>query len=194
MADASEKPGEVTELLVALRGGEASAMDDLLPLVYGELRRMAHGQLRRRRPGQTLNTTALVNEAYLRLVDQTRAQWQDHNHFFAVASLAMRQILVDYARRRTAQKRGGKDDPVLLDEGLVGVSARAEEILAIDQALGALAKLNEKLVKVVELRFFGGLTVEETAKVMDVSERTVKRDWRKARAFLFDALGGTEST
>ncbi len=186
-------PGDITRLLVAAREGERSAMDELFPLVYDELHGMAHGRLRHRTPAQTLNTTALVHEAYLKLVDQTRAQWNDRSHFLAVASVAMRHILVDYARRRTARKRGGQEGDVTLDDMQPGVIGRAEEILAIDQALGSLAELSERLAKLVELRFFGGLSVAETAEVLEVSERTVKRDWRKARAFLYRSLGGPES-
>ncbi len=169
-------------------------MDHLFPLVYQEMRGMARQRLRMRRPGQTLDTTALVHEAYLKLIDQTQAQWSDRSHFLSVASIAMRHILVDYARRRTAQKRGGEDQQVVLDERDLGVSARAEEILAIDQALSSLAELSERLSRLVELRFFGGLSVAETAQVLDVSERTVKRDWRKARAYLFRELGGSKES
>lgn len=186
-------PGDITQLLVAAREGERSAMDELFPLVYDKLHGMAHGRLRRRSPGQTLNTTALVHEAYLKLVDQTRARWNDRNHFLAVASVAMRHILVDYARRRTAGKRGGPERDVTLDDMQPGVIARADEILAIDQALGSLAELNERLARLVELRFFGGLSVAETAEVLEVSERTVKRDWRKARAFLYRMLDGSST-
>ncbi len=185
-------PGDITQLLVAVREGESSAMDELFPLVYDELRGMAHGRLRRRQPSQTLNTTALVHEAYLKLVDQTRAQWNDRSHFLAVASVAMRHILVDHARRRTAAKRGGPERDVTLDDMQPGAMNRAEEILALDQALEALAELSERLAKLVELRFFGGLSVAETAEVLEVSERTVKRDWRKARAFLYRTLSGAE--
>ena len=181
-------PGDITQLLIAARDGDRAIMDQLFPLVYDELRGMAHGRLRRRTPGQTLDTTALVHEAYLKLVDQTRAQWNDRGHFLAVASVAMRHILVDYARRRTARKRGGPERDVTLDDIQPGVMARAEEILALDEALTALAELSERLAKLVELRFFGGLSVAETAQVLDVSERTVKRDWRKARAFLYRTL------
>lgn len=187
--DALNGPGEITRLLVAVRGGEPGAFDQLLPLVYDELRSAARSQLRRRRAGQTLDTTALVHEAYVRLVDRTRAEWRDRGHFLAVAAVAMRHILVDHARRRMAQKRGGDAVRVTLDEARVGRDAPVVEILALDQALDALAALNERLSKLVELRFFGGLTVEETAGVLDVSERTVKRDWRKARAFLYQRLG-----
>lgn len=180
--------GEITQLLAAVRRGERDALERIFPLVYDELHAVARRQLNRRRSGETLNTTALVHEAYLKLVDQTRAEWQDRSHFMAVAAVAMRHILVDYARRRTAHKRGGHEQPVLLDEVTPSIEARAEEILAIDEALTALAGLNDRLAKLVELRFFGGLTVEETAEVLGVSERTVKREWRKARAFLYRAL------
>ena len=165
-------------------------MDRILPLVYDELHAMAHRQLGRRRPGQTLNTTALVHEAYVKLVDQPQMQdgWNDRNHFLSVAAIAMRHILVDYARRRAAKKRGGNEKPVLFDEGELGVEGRVEEILALDEALTQLAELNERLAKIVELRFFGGLKVDEISDVLDVSVRTVKRDWRKARAFLYNAL------
>ena len=186
-------PGEVTELLGALRGGRGGAFDEIFPLLYRELRARAHGQLRRCRPGDTLNTTALVNEAYVKLAEHEKGNWRDRGHFLAVASLAMRQILVDYARQRSAKKRGGEDVRVELEEGRVGgVSSRAEEILAVDQALSALSGLSERLGQIVELRYFGGLSVEETAEVMGMSDRTVKRDWRKARAFLYRRLGGTD--
>ena len=183
---------EITQLLVRLRDGDAEVMDALFPLVYGELRSMAHRQLGYRRTGQTINTTALVHEAYLKLVDQTQVTWESRNHFFGVAAKAMRHILVDYARRRNAQKRGGGQQHTLLDEADIRVEAQAGELLALDDALTQLAALNERLSQIVELRFFGGMTVEETAAALDISERTVKRDWRKARAFLYQAL--TEKT
>lgn len=181
-------PGDITQLLIAAREGDREALDRLLPLIYSELRLAAHRQIRRRRRGQTLDTTALVHEAYLKLVDHGAAEWRDRGHFLAVASTAMRQILVDSARRRTAQKRGGHDAPETFNETRVGVEDRAVEVLALDEALNSLAALNERLARLVELRFFGGLTVEETAQVMNLGERTVKRDWRKARAFLYQAL------
>lgn len=183
-------PGEITQILAAAQRGDRKSMDRLLPLVYDELRAAAHRQLRHRRPGQTLDTPALVNEAYLKLVDQTLAGYNDRAHFLAVAAVTMRHILVDYARRRGAQKRGGDNIRVTLDERRLGIDSRAADILAIDQALDALSALSERLGKLVELRFFGGLTVQETAAVLEVSERTVKRDWRKARAFLHRTLGG----
>lgn len=181
-------PGDITQLLVAIRQGDQAALGQLLPLIYSELRLAAHRQVRRQRPGQTMNTTALVHEAYLKLVDHGQAEWRDRGHFLAVASTAMRQILVDSARRRTAQKRGGQDAPETFSDTKVGVEGRAIEILALDEALTNLSALNERLSRLVELRFFGGLTVEETAEVMGIAERTVKRDWRKARAFLYQAL------
>ena len=188
----SEQTGEVTRLLGAWRDGDREAFDELLPLVYDELRRMAHRQLRRGRPGDTLQTTALVHEAYMRLAQHDEADWRDKSHFLAVAALAMRQIVVDAARRYSAKKRGAGERPVSFDDVHMGidVSGRAEEILAIDEALNRLADWNRKLARTVELRFFGGLTVEEAASVLEVSERTVKRDWQKAKAFLYRELGG----
>jgi len=187
--------GEITQLLAAASQGDGKAFDRLVSLIYRELRVIARRQLRRRRPGQTLTTTALVHEAYLRLADHHGAGWQDRTHFLAVAALAMRHVLVDAARRRAAKKRGGDEVRITFD-GLVpgaeeaGADARAIEILAVDRALTALAALNERLSRLVELRFFAGLTEEEVAQVMGTSERTVRRDWRKARAYLFQALGG----
>lgn len=189
-------PGEITLLLAAARQGDGSASHRLVALVYDELRAMARGQLRRQRPGQTLDTTALVHEAYLRLVAHDGIAPQDRAHFFSVASLAMRHILVDAARRRVAKKRGGDDVRIPLEELRLGpndepdAETRAIEVLAVDRALTSLSALNERLSKLVELRFFAGLTEEETAEVMGTSERTVRRDWRKARAYLFQALGG----
>ncbi|HEX9426443.1 MAG TPA: ECF-type sigma factor, partial [Candidatus Polarisedimenticolia bacterium] len=165
----------------------------LVPLVYGRLRAMAHARLTGRDPGASLDTTALVHEAYLRLVDQSRVEWRDRQHFFAVAALAMRQIVVDRARRRGALKRGGGVSVALLDEAASGVEPRAEEILALDQALERLGALNERLVKMVELRFFAGLSIEETAEALGVESRTVNRDWRVARALLFQMLSGPET-
>jgi RNA polymerase sigma factor (TIGR02999 family) len=181
--------GEVTRLLERLRAGDAEALDRVLPLVYEELRAMAHRQLAKGRPGQTLDTTALVHEAYLKLVGARGAGWNDRRHFLAVAATAMRQIVVDHARRRNAQKRGGGVEPSLLDEGRLGLDGRATEILALDQALGRLSQLDERLTRLVELRFFAGLTVEETADALETSERTVKRDWQKARALLHELMG-----
>ena len=185
--------GEITERLLALRGGDKEALNQLVPLVYGRLRAMAHARLTGRDPGASLDTTGLVHEVYLRLVDQSRVEWRDRQHFFAVAALAMRQIVVDRARRRGALKRGGGVSVALLDEAASGVEARAEEILALDQALERLGALNERLVKMVELRFFAGLSIEETAEALGVESRTVNRDWRVARALLFQMLSGPET-
>ena len=189
-------PGEITRLLAAARQGDGSATHRLVSLIYDELRAMARRQLRQRRPGQTIDTTVLVHEVYLRLVVHEDVPWKDRAHFLSVASLAMRQILVDAARRRVAKKRGGEDVRIPLEELRLGpddepdAETRALEVLAVDRALTSLAALNERLSKLVELRFFAGLTEEETAEVMGTSERTVRRDWRKARAYLFQALGG----
>lgn len=179
---------DVTRLLIAAREGRDWAFDELMPLVYDELRDIARQRLRRHRPGETLNTTALVHEAYIRLVDQSRAEWQDRAHFFAFASRAMRFILVDYARARCAQKRGGGRSDVPLDDVQVAAEQRAEDILALDEALQHLAEMDERLSKVVHYRFFGGLTYEEIAERLGTSVPTAKRDWRRARAWLYQSL------
>ncbi len=181
---------EVTELLSAMRRGETGAIDQLVPLVYDELRVAAHRQLVGRRQGQTLNTTDLVHETYLKLVDRSRADWRDRTHFLAASAVAMRHILVDAARRRAAGKRGGEARRVPLNESFVGAGGQPVDILAIDEALTALADFDPKLAQLVELRFFGGWMIEEVAELRGVSGRTVKRDWRKARAFLYRALHG----
>lgn len=183
--------GDITGLLAALREGDRAALDRLFPLVYRELHDRAHGQLARHRPGDTLSTTALVHEAYLKLTDSAHQTYQDRVHFFAVASRAMRQILVDYARRRMAVKRGGAP-PVTLDPEVVGDPGRPEELVALDEALVRLEALDERLARTVEMRFFGGLSVEETAAALGVSPRTVKRDWRKARAVLYQDIRGDD--
>jgi RNA polymerase sigma factor (TIGR02999 family) len=181
---------EITGLLTAMGDGDALARDRLFALVYGELRARARQQLARMRPGETLDTTALVHEAYLKLASRAQANYTDRAHFFAVASRAMRQILVDYARRASAQKRGGGASAVSLDDDDpgCGVPTHADALLALDAALARLAVLDERLARVVELRFFGGLSVEETAEALQSSPRTVKRDWRKARILLFEAV------
>jgi RNA polymerase sigma factor (TIGR02999 family) len=182
-------PADITELLLAHRGGDATALDRLVPLVYDDLRRIARGQLRRRRPGDTLNTTGLVHEAYVRLVDQTRASWRDRGHFFAVSAIAMRQIVVDHARRRMRAKRGGDRVTVPLDDVQEPAAREAGRILEIDEALERLAKVDRRLVQVVECRYFAGLTEEETAAALGVSVRTAQREWFKARAWLRQELG-----
>lgn len=182
--------GDITERLQVIRAGDREALNQLIPLVYERLHAMAHARLGGRRPDGTLDTTALVHEAYLRLVDQSRAEWKDRAHFFAVAATAMRQIVVDRARRRGADKRGAGVRPAIVDNETPGVDARIEEILAVDEALKALGGLSERLVKMVELRFFAGLSIEETADVLGLDPRTVNRDWRVARALLYRALSG----
>ena len=193
---------EITERLVALRGSdEPGAWESLVPLVYTELRAIAHRQLKRERGGHTLNTTALVHEAYLRLVDQHGVEWQDRAHFFGIAARVMRLVLIDYARSRRAARRAGAYRPLPVDatagalesgagasDALVAADERAEELIALDEALTRLAALDERLVRVVECRFFGGLTEEETAAVLGVTARTVRRDWVKAKAWLQRAL------
>jgi RNA polymerase sigma factor (TIGR02999 family) len=179
---------DITQILRELRGGSSGAVETLLPLVYDELRAMAHRRLNPGARDVTLDTTALVHEAYVRLFDRSQLDWNDRRHFFSVAAIAMRQIIVDHARRRSAEKRGGAMRRVDLDATNLAVDEQAEEIVALNDALSRLAKLDERLARTVELRFFGGLSVEEVAEVMQTSERTVKRDWRKARALLFQAI------
>ncbi|MGH7516168.1 MAG: sigma-70 family RNA polymerase sigma factor [Gemmatimonadales bacterium] len=179
---------EITDLLTELRNGRREAMDQLLPLVYDELRRIAHRTLGPGRTSETLGTTALVHEAYLKLVNQSRAEWNDRVHFFAVAATAMRQLLVDHARARSAVKRGGGRRRVSLDETQLSVEEQAETLLELDQALTKLSRLDERLGRVVECRFFGGLTEEETAEVLGVTARTVRRDWVKAKGLLYEEL------
>jgi len=173
---ASSQQGAATELVLELSKNDPGTVDELLPLVYGELRRLAQRYMRRERPDHTLTTTALVHEAYLRLVDQTRVQWQDRNHFLGIAAIAMRRILVEHARRRNAQRHGGARQRVSLRD------------LALDEAMVRLAALNPRLVRVVECRYFLGLTEEETAAALEITSRTVRRDWIKAKGWLATAL------
>ncbi|MDX1548203.1 MAG: sigma-70 family RNA polymerase sigma factor [Rhodothermales bacterium] len=181
-------PDHITVLLQKLSEGDREAQNDLYPAVYGELRRIAHDRLRHHRPGETLNTTALVHEAYLRLVDQTRAGWNDRAHFFATASRAMRFVLIDYARRRTAKKRGGATPDVPLSAIQLAADERSADLLSLDDALEKLSTHSERLARLVEYRFFGGLTYEEIAEVTALSVPTVKRDWQRARAWLYRAM------
>jgi RNA polymerase sigma factor (TIGR02999 family) len=188
-----ERPGSsetrpITDLLLQASSGDGAAMERLFPLVYEELRRVAHRALRRENPGHTLGTTGLVHEAYLRLVDQTRVEWRNRSHFYAIAAQAMRRILVDYARRHRRAKRGGEQRRVTLDEGTVSLDERSENLIALDEALDRLAALNPRLSRVVECRFFAGLTAEEIAEATGVTVRTVKRDWAKARGWLYEEL------
>ena len=185
------EPQRLTQLLVAWSDGDQKALDELFPLVYEELRQMARRQMRRERPGHTLRTTALVNDAYLRLVDQREVRWQNRAHFFAIAAQMMRRILVDHARAKRYEKRGGGAAHVPLEEAAVLAEGKAAEILALDEALKALAELDERRARVVELRYFAGLSNEEIAEVLKVSTNTVTRDWNMARAWLYHELNGT---
>jgi RNA polymerase sigma-70 factor (ECF subfamily) len=175
---------DVTQLLVAWNDGDDAALEALLPLVYRELHRLAHRYLGQERGGHTLQTTALVHEAYLRLVEQQEMQWQNRAHFFAVAARMMRHILVDYARARRFAKRGGGALQVSFEEALVVSDERAADVVALDEALCALAEFDERKSRMVELRFFGGLSIEETAEILKVSPGTVMRDWTLAKAWL----------
>lgn len=176
---------EVTRLLIAWRGGDEEAPRELFTLLYQQLRALARAQLRRQRHQDSLATTGLFHEAYLKLADQSRLDLRDHGHFLHLAARAMRQIVVDHARRRGTLKRGAGAMGTTLDEGAVVAKAKAGEILALDEALARLESVDERLSRIVEMRFFAGLSVEETAGALGVSERTVKRDWQKARAFLY---------
>jgi RNA polymerase sigma factor (TIGR02999 family) len=180
---APDATGKITRLLQAHHDGDRAAFDQLVPLVYDRLRRIARGQLSGRR-GQTLDTTSLVHEAYMELVEETGVAWQDRSHFFAICARAMRRILVDYARERTAQKRGGGKPDLTLEPELLGVEQQAEQVLAVDRALESLAGFNERLARLVECRYFAGMTEEESAHALGVSLRTVQRDWMRARAWL----------
>ena len=179
---------DVTQLLIAYSAGERDAFDRLLPMVYDDLRRIARRQLGYSNQ-RTLNTTGLVHESYLKLVDQTRIDFQDRSHFLAISARAMRQVIIGYARKRNAQKRGGGERAVTLDEGRIAIAEEAEQLLALDQALERLGARNPRLAQVVECRFFAGLSEEETAEAMGVSLRTAQRDWMRARAWLKQELG-----
>jgi RNA polymerase sigma-70 factor, ECF subfamily len=186
------EPGEVTRLLAQASRGDRDAVDRLVPILYDELRRMAHRRMRGERVGHTLDTTALVHEAYLELAGLDRMEWRDRAHFLAVAARAMRRVLIDYAVQRRAQKRDGGRRPVPLDEveDLLALSGhRADELLALDEALRRLDAVSERQCRVVECRFFAGMSVEETAEALGTSPATVKRDWTVARAWLHRELG-----
>jgi RNA polymerase sigma factor (TIGR02999 family) len=177
----------VTELLAAHRAGDAQALDQAFSYVYDDLRRAASAQLRRG-ASSTLDTTSLVNEAYLRLVDGARAEPKDRAHFLALAARAMRYIIIDYARRRGAEKRGAGAKHVRLDEAEIAIDDQAQQLIALDEAMGALGRLDERLVRIVECRFFTGLTEEETAAALEVSLSTVQRDWKRAKAWLSEEM------
>jgi RNA polymerase sigma-70 factor, ECF subfamily len=181
-------PGEITQLLYQVTQGDHDAESRLIPLVYSELRRLARRYMRNERPDHTLQATALVHEAYLRLTKQQDANWQNRNHFFGVAANVMRRVLVDHARAKLATKRGSFGKKVSLDEGLAVTYMDSDQILALNEALEELSDKDLRQCRVVELRFFGGLTEEETAGVLGISARTVKREWTVARAWLFQRL------
>lgn len=184
----------MTRLLEAYSAGDESVVDRLIPLVYSDLRRLAHRRLRSEPADLTLDTTALVHETYLNLVDQTRCDWNDRAHFFAVASRLMRRVLIDYARKKKAEKRGGGAVRVTLQEEMAATDPGFGDLLALDDALEELAAHHERMGRVVECRFFGGMTVEETAAALNVSTRTVERDWTRARAYLKRALRPTKKS
>jgi RNA polymerase sigma factor (TIGR02999 family) len=187
-----QAPPEVTALLLQWRHGDAGAMEQLMPLVYRELHQIARRCMAGERVGHSLQATALVNEAYLRLVDVQRVDWQDRNHFLAMAARLMRRILVDFARSRSYQKRGGDVAKVTFDEELAVTDEQTARVVQLDDALQALAAVDERKARVIELRFFGGLSVEETASVLDVSADTVMRDWRLAKAWLLREMGAPD--
>jgi RNA polymerase sigma factor (TIGR02999 family) len=182
--DQAASPGDVTRLLRAWAAGDSSSLEQLVPLVYENLRQMARRYMRNEAAGNTLQATALVNEAYLRLVGVTDTTWQDRAHFFAVSAQMMRRILVDRARARHADKRGGAALKVDLNESIDAIPDRSESLVALDEALDALAKFDDRKARIVEMKFFGGLSVDETAAVLKISPRSVMRDWNLARAWL----------
>jgi len=179
-----QSPREVTELLQAWCSGDQRALDELMPLVYAELHRLAHSYMLRERAGHTLQTTALVNETYLKLIDASKVPWQNRAHFFAISAGLMRRILVDFARTRGSRKRGGDVRKVELDESRVALPGRNTDLIALDSALNGLAAIDPRQAKVVELRFFAGLGVEETAEVLGISRRTAEREWAVAKLWL----------
>ena len=183
---------QITQLLGEWRKGDAQALDKLIPLVQPVLQQLAHRYMSRERPGHTLQTTVLVNDAYLQLADQTHPDWQNRAHFFAVAAQLMRRIMVDHARQRNALKRGGGGMKVTLDEAAHAAESRAVELLALDEALEKLAAFDKRKADVVEMRYFGGLTMEEIADVLKVHVNTVTREWSAARAWLFATLSGED--
>jgi RNA polymerase sigma factor (TIGR02999 family) len=192
MTTPSPSQQEVTQLLADWSDGDDGALDKLIPLVQPELHRLAHHYMRRERTGHTLQTTALLNEAYLQLVDDSPHNWQNRTHFMAAAAQLMRRIMVDHARERCSLKRGGGALRVTLDDAALVTGKRSEELLALDEALEGLAAQDPRKSRIVELRYFGGLTEEETAAFLKLSDRTVRREWRMARTWLYRALSGKE--
>jgi RNA polymerase sigma factor (TIGR02999 family) len=184
-------PQEITQLLVNWSQGDKDALDQLVPLVYPELRRLAKRQMNRENPAHTLQTSALINEAYLRLVDQQGIQWKDRAHFFAVASQVMRHILIDHARRHRYEKHGAGAPHINLDETTIVLQQRASQLVKLDEALSILASLDPRRSKIIELRFFGGLNADEIAEAMQISPSTVQREWRAAKAWLHHTMTST---
>lgn len=181
---------DTTQLLLDSRQGHKEALDELMPLVHDELRDIAHRLLQKRPAGHILTTTALVHEAYLKLIDQSRVEWSDHAHFQALSARVMRQILIDYFRKQTAEKRGGDAPTISLEEGKIPVDQRGETLLALDEALARLSDRDPRKAQIVMYQFFGGMTQRAIADVLDISTRTVRREWRKARAWLARELSG----
>ncbi len=180
--------GQVTELLVRFRQGDREAEAELIPLVYSELRRLASISLNRERPNHTLEPTALVHEAFLRMTNENQPEWQNRAHFFGVASRLMRQILVDHARRHRTRKRGGANEKLTLDNVFAFTQEKSDEVVKLDEALGRLSEKDERQARIVEMKFFGGLSIEEIAAVLEISGRTVKREWMVARAWLHQEI------
>jgi RNA polymerase sigma factor (TIGR02999 family) len=183
---------EVTQLLIQWSNGDKAALDKLMPLIYAELRQLARHYMKSERSGHTLQTTALVNEAYLRLINRKQVHWQNRSHFFAIAAQLMRSILVDHARSHAYAKRGGGARKIALDDAMVVSQQRATEVVALDDALKRLAEIDPQQSRIVELRFFGGLTIEETAEVLRLSPATIKREWGTAKAWLYHELNKNE--
>lgn len=191
MTSAEDRSFEISRLLQAWRDGSGEALEDLLPLVYNELHRQAHRFLRRERRGHTLQTTALIHEAYLRLIKQKHISWQNREHFFAISANLMRQILVNYANARNREKRVGSAEHVALNDSILIAERTGDvDLLALDEALNRLAAMDEQQARIVELRYFGGLTIEETSSVMGIAPATIKRDWQLTRTWLYRELSG----
>lgn len=189
-----EESADITRMLIELTDGNKEVVNEILPLIYAELRKLAGNYLRRERGNHTLQPTALVHEAYMKLIDQKKVKWQNRSHFFGIAAQVMRRILMDYARQHKAEKRGGVGENISLEEEFVIIQdEKSHQLLALDEALEKLAKMDEMKAKIVELRYFGGLSVQETAEVLGVSEITVKRHWRMAKAWLYGQISSNQS-
>ncbi len=194
LAMTSNQTSQITQILEEIKAGDRSAFEKLVPLVYDELRELAASHLKRERKNHTLQPTALVHETYMKLLDQSRVDWQGRTHFFAVGAQAMRRILVDHARQHRAAKRGGGRQLIALDEKLLPGARRNEDLLAVDDAMAKLAQLDPQQARMVELRFFGGLTMAEVAEVLGMSKRSVEREWTMVRAWLRRELGDDETS